>query len=160
MPDEHDAAPETPSPSPVERLIARSREMEDGYGRRLSERATQRQRSLEGYLQAGNRPRWMERIAEIDHGIARVRQRLARDHLALQEECGEDRMLFAQLWSERVARMRFDELNLLIEQHNEWFPIERRLPVDPRTGDYVRVNGRSYRRPVLGPEWVLEHFPA
>ncbi|MEY2534992.1 MAG: hypothetical protein QOF29_2902, partial [bacterium] len=26
--------------------------------------------------------------------------------------------------------------------------------------DYVPVGGRSYRRPVLGPEWVLEQFPA
>ncbi len=38
--------------------------------------------------------------------------------------------------------------------------MERQLPMDPRTRDYVRLGGRSYRRPVLGPEWVLEHFPA
>jgi hypothetical protein len=24
----------------------------------------------------------------------------------------------------------------------------------------VRFAGRSYRRPVLGPHWILEHFPA
>jgi hypothetical protein len=32
--------------------------------------------------------------------------------------------------------------------------------MDLRTRDYVKVNGRSYRRPELGPEWVLEQFPA
>jgi hypothetical protein len=32
--------------------------------------------------------------------------------------------------------------------------------MDPRTRDYVKVNGRSYRRPELGPAWVLEQFPA
>ena len=32
--------------------------------------------------------------------------------------------------------------------------------MDPRTGDYVRFAGRSYRSPVLGPHWILEHFPA
>ena len=32
--------------------------------------------------------------------------------------------------------------------------------MDIRTRDYVKVQGRSYRRPVLGPEWVLEQFPA
>ena len=53
----------------------------------------------------------------------------------------------------------FEELNALIEQHNAWYPIERDLPLNPRTGDYVRVGGRSYRRPVLGEEWVLEQFP-
>ena len=49
---------------------------------------------------------------------------------------------------------------MLIEQHNDWYPIERQLPMDPRTGDYVRFAGRSYRRPVLGAHWILEHFPA
>jgi hypothetical protein len=32
--------------------------------------------------------------------------------------------------------------------------------MDIRTRDYVLINGRSYRRPMLGPEWVLEHFPS
>ena len=58
----------------------------------------------------------------------------------------------------RVARST--HLNVLIEQHNDWYPIERQLPMDPRTGDYVRFAGRSYRRPVLGAHWILEHFPA
>jgi len=49
---------------------------------------------------------------------------------------------------------------VLIAQHNDWYPVERDLPLNPRTGDYVCVGGRSYRRPVLGAEWVLEHFPA
>ena len=53
----------------------------------------------------------------------------------------------------------FDDLNELIEQHNDWYPIERQLPMDPRTRDYVRFAGRSYRRPVLDTAWVLQHFP-
>ena len=32
--------------------------------------------------------------------------------------------------------------------------------MNPRTGDYVLIHGRSYRRPELGREWVLEQFPA
>ena len=32
--------------------------------------------------------------------------------------------------------------------------------MDLRTRDYVLINGRSYRRPLLGPQWVLEQFPA
>ena len=48
-------------------------------------------------------------------------------------------------------RCRFDELNELIRQHNEWYPIERDLPMDLRTRDYVLINGRSYRREPLPP---------
>jgi hypothetical protein len=32
--------------------------------------------------------------------------------------------------------------------------------MDLRTRDYVTINGRSYRRRELGPDWVLEQFPA
>ena len=32
--------------------------------------------------------------------------------------------------------------------------------MDPRTRDYVRIRGRSYRREEIGPDWALERFPA
>jgi hypothetical protein len=102
----------------------------------------------------------MERIGDIDAGIAAERRRLARAHRLLQEECGRDAELFAERWRSLARSWSFGELNQLIAQHNEWYPIERSLPVNPRTGEYVPVAGRSYRRPVLGPEWVLEQFPA
>jgi hypothetical protein len=37
---------------------------------------------------------------------------------------------------------------------------KRQLPIDLRTRDYVKVGGRSYRRPLLTEAWVLEQFPA
>ena len=111
-------------------------------------------------MKSGVRPRWMERLADVDQGIATEKQRLARAYRALQEVCGDDPRMFAGRWQALARSWRFDALNELIEQHNDWYPIERQLPMDPRTRDYVRVGGRSYRRPVLGPEWVLEHFPA
>ena len=149
------------SRSPVERVLERSLVDESGLGRPLSRRAATTQRTVEAYLKTGVRPRWMERVVEIDQGIAAEKRRLERAYRALQQECGRDRALFARLWRDVVRGWRFDPaLNGLIEQHNEWYPVERRLPMNPRTGDYVPVGGRSYRRPVLGPEWVLEQFPA
>ena len=67
---------------------------------------------------------------------------------------------FAAEWRERAAAWRFDAVNELIRQHNEWYPVERQLPLNPRTGEYVLVGGRSYRRRPLDAAWVLEHFPA
>ena len=129
-------------------------------GRPLSRRARQTQRSVEAYLKSGVRPRWMERLADIDQGIAAEKQRLGRAYRAVQEECEDDPRAFARRWRAIARAWRFDALNELIHQHNDWYPIERQLPMDPRTRDYIRPGGRSYRRPVLGPEWVLEHFPA
>ena len=52
-------------------------------------------------------------------------------------------------------------MNDLIARHNRWYPVEARLPMDPRRGDFALVNGRDYRRRrTLDAEWVLERFPA
>jgi hypothetical protein len=152
--------PDHDARSSVERLIERRSIDQQGVGRPLSRRARQTQRSVEAYLKSGVRPRWMERLADIDQGIAAEKQRLARAYRVLQEECAHDPRAFARRWRAVARGWPFDALNELIRQHNDWYPIERQLPMDPRTRDYVRVGGRSYRRPILGPEWVLEHFPA
>jgi len=144
----------------VERIVGRDLDEASGKGKPLSSRARQSQRSVESYLKAGVRPRWMERVGDIDAGIARERRRLAEVYRALQGECGDDAAAFAGRWRAVAHGWPFAELNALIDQHNAWYPLERDLALDPRTGEYVRVAGRSYRRPVLGPAWVLEHFPA
>jgi hypothetical protein len=101
----------------------------------------------------------MERARDIERGIRTELIRIERAYAALQEECGTDARQFARRWRARARAWRFDELNQLIREHNEWYPIEANLPMDPRTRDYVPVRGRSYRKRELGPEWVLERFP-
>jgi hypothetical protein len=155
VPEERDS-PATP----VERYLARKREQDAAHGPRIERSRLQAERSVEGYLTGSSPPRWMERIAEIDRGIARERERLAEAYRALRAACSGDPAAFAQRWRAAAEAWVFDAgLNDLIEQHNEWFPVERRLAVDPRTRDYVLINGRSYRRPVLDAAWALEQFP-
>ncbi len=146
--------------TPVERIVGQDLDEQTGKGRPLSSRASQTRRSIDAYLKSGVRPRWMERVTEIDAGIARERRRLEQAYRALQVECRGNVGLFAYRWRVLARTWPFDELNELIVQHNEWYPIERDLPLNPRTGEYVRVGGRSYSRPVLGPQWILEQFPA
>ena len=145
--------------SPVERELANR--FEDAVeGMPLSRRARQTRRSVESYLAAGVVPRYMQRLREIEDGMAMQARRLRAAHERLREECGEDRERFSRRWRAIAHRWRFDELNDLIREHNEWYPIESGLPLDPRTRDYVRMRGRSYRRAELGPQWVLDRFPA
>jgi hypothetical protein len=143
--------------STVQRLLRESMEDPRDTARPLSGRARQSARSLEAYLRAGVRPRWMERLIEIESGIARERRRLAAAHASLLSEC--EGAEFARRWRAIAAAWPFDELNDLIRTHNEWYPVERDLPMDLRTRDYVLINGHSYRRRELDAEWILEQFP-
>lgn len=62
---------------------------------------------------------------------------------------------------EQVARgWDFSALNGLIERHNQNFPAEARLPMDPKTRDFVQINGRPYQREPLDAEWILRRWPA
>ncbi len=95
---------------------------------------------------------YMARLREIDALTIEHEQRLAGAYAAV----GED----AAAWDSVVRRWDFGEVNELIERHNSWYPVESRLPMDPLTGDYALVNGRSYRRRPLDASWVLERFPS
>jgi hypothetical protein len=144
----------------VERLLADGAVDRELAGAPISRRSRQTARSLDAYLKAGGRPRWMERLSEIEGRTAMEKRRLERLHRALEEECGRGTALFAARWRAFAAQYRFDAINELIRQHNDWYPIERDLAMDPRTRDFVLIHGRSYRRTELGPEWILERFPA
>ena len=102
---------------------------------------------------------WMRRLRAIENLVAEheIRLREAWDELrALHPNDTE----FARAWQELAVAWKFDAVNELIERHNPYFPAEARLPMNPRTGDFVPVNGRPYRRNPLDARWILEHFPA
>jgi len=105
----------------------------------------------------------MERVREIDRALQRERRLLETERRALRVRFRRDAAAFAAAWrafAEARGRSReYRELNELIRAHNQWYPVERNLPVNPRTGDWITVGGRSFARPVVGAEWVLREFP-
>jgi hypothetical protein len=135
----------------AERLLRRARIDDAGVGEALSERARQRQRSIESYLRGEALPRYMQRAAEINRAVRRHTDDLRR---AYADPAKRER------WEEIASGWDFGEVNRLIGEHNEWYPVERDLPMNPRTKDYVLVNGHSYRRERLDAAWILERFPA
>ena len=117
--------------------------------------------TAEAYLVATRGPLpYMLRLREIEQGTAELESRLQEAWEALAAECEDEPARFRREWTDRVAALRFDDLNDLIERHNLWYPVESRLPMDPRRGDYALVNGRDYRIEPLDDQWVLERFPA
>jgi hypothetical protein len=149
-----------PQPSPVERRVARSLDGENRHGRPISTEELHRERSVENYLRGAVMPRWMERLRDIESGTRRHRSALARDYAWLRDQYGDDPERFAAEWRALVERRSFEDVNDLVRDHNEWYPVERQLPMDPRTGEYVLIAGRPYTREELTPAWALAQFPA
>jgi hypothetical protein len=160
-----DSSAPASEPTPAERYLRERTEDLPGIGRPLTERARLGQRSVEAYLTgANNPPRWMERVREIDQALKRERRLLEAEWRALRARHRRDPGSFARAWrafaGERGRSREYRELNELIRAHNEWYPVERNLPVNPRTGEWVTVGGRSFLRPVVGAEWILRELPA
>lgn len=115
--------------------------------------------AVEKYIRGAVMPRFMQRLRDIDAGLRRHTLRLGRHYAQLQEECAGEPEAFERRWRALAERWSFDDVNALIDQHNEYYPIERNLPVDSRTGEYLTVSGRPYTREPVGPEWILGRFP-
>jgi len=94
---------------------------------------------------------FMRRLRQIDDEIEALTIHLAQLHAERAD---------AAAWRRLADRWDFGAVNDLIERHNRYYPIEARLPMDPRTRDYVKIGGRSYRREPLDAQWILDRFPA
>jgi hypothetical protein len=127
--------------------------------RRITRRSLRSVSSVEQYLQAGVVPRFIERARQIEDGTRRHRQRLQRAYEWAREQHREDPDAFNEHWRRIAVSWRFDDVNELIDEHNRWYPAERRLPMSPRTGDYLTVGNRDWRRTPLDSAWILAQFP-
>ncbi|MGH3051207.1 MAG: hypothetical protein ACRDLK_13700 [Gaiellaceae bacterium] len=102
---------------------------------------------------------WMRRRRAIEDALDQHERQLRESWRALAAEVSDDAE-FARRWTEQARAWSFASLNELIERHNANFPAEARLPMDPKTRDFVRINGRSYQREPLDERWILARFPA
>ena len=112
-----------------------------------------------GVRALGGPTAWMRRLRAIEDALDQHERQLGEAWRALAQEL-EDPGEFATAWREFAAGWSFVSVNDLIERHNRYFPVEARLAMDPRTRDFVRLNGRSYLRESLDAGWILARFPA
>ena len=80
-------------------------------------------------------------------------------HLARLADAYEEHRRDPTAWRRIAERWDFTDVNELIARHNRWYPVESRLPMDPRTRDFVKVGGKPYRREPLDAAWIMERFP-
>ena len=106
-------------------------------------------------LAAAGPPRYSERLTQIERLTAEHGRRLDAAAARLAERHSGELLEAAR---RRLARTwDFADVNELIERHNRWYPIERRLPIDPRNGGYLTA-GAPYPLEPLGGEWAAAHL--
>src|SRR5437879_3250241 len=98
-----------------------------------------------GVRALGGPTAWMRRLRAIEDAVEQHERRLEEAWRMLAETL-EDPAEFATAWRGLAESWNFAAVNDLIERHNRNFPAEARLAMDPRTRDFVRINGRSYLR--------------
>ena len=127
---------------------------------RLPQRLRNFRPGIDTYVSALHGPlAYMQRLRTIHEEELQHEERLREAWVELAAECRGDAQRFTAVWRRTAERWSFTAVNLLIEKHNRYFPAESRLPMDPRTGDFVLVGGRPYRRDQLDARWILERFP-
>jgi len=152
--------PETPRDRAVRRVLETDLPGSPVVGRPLRRRLRNFRPDPHSYFSALGGPLpWMVRLREIDRAVAEHERRLAEAWEELRSAVGDRPEELAHRWLEVARDWRFDETNALIERHNRNYPAEARLPMDPRTGDFVLVNGKPYRREPLDERWILARFP-
>jgi hypothetical protein len=102
---------------------------------------------------------WMRRLRKIELALEQHEARLREARAELLAESNGDAGRFAREWHRLTESWDFGDVNALIDSHNRHYPAESRLPMNPRTGDFVFVNGRPYTREPIGVRWILERFP-
>ena len=143
---------ETPRDRREQRALAEDLADNPLRGKPLRRRLRNFRPAADSYIAALGGPLpWMQRLREIESLTAEHERRLARARDELGPGPG---------WREAVERWDFGDVNELIDRHNRYYPAESRLPMDPRTGDFVLINGRPYRRTPLDAAWALARFPA
>jgi hypothetical protein len=151
--------PETPRERRERELLEADLDGSPVVGQPLRQRLRNFRPDAESAIRALGGPTiWMRRLRAIEDQLAQHEQQLGAAWRSLAEEL-EEPAAFEAAWRELAGNWSFAQVNELIERHNRNFPAEARLPMDPRTRDFVRVNGRTYLREPLGEEWILARFP-
>ena len=152
--------PETPRERRERETIEADLESSPVKGQPLRQRLRNFRPDAESAIRAlGGPTMWMRRLRAIEDAVDQHERQLEEAWRTLAEEVG-DQAAFAESWLEQARRWSFAEVNELIDRHNANFPAEARLPMDPKTRDFVRINGRSYERRPLDEDWILARFPA
>ena len=142
--------PETPRDREERRIVEADLATSPVKGQPLPERPRNFRPDPDAVVRAlGGPTMWMRRLRAIEVALD--------DHIKQLDNAWHE--TDPADWPSVARGWDFSEINELIDRHNRHFPAEARLPMDPKTRDFVQINGRPYQREPLDAEWILERWP-
>jgi len=151
--------PETPQERRDREQLEADLESSPVRGRPLRQRLRNFRPDPESGVRAlGGPTAWMRRLRAIEDELDRHEAQLDEAWRELAHDA-VDVADFERRWVETARLWSFAQVNELIERHNRNFPAEARVPMDPRTRDFVQINGRPYQRTPLDADWILARWP-
>ncbi len=142
--------PETPRDREERRMLEADLATSPVKGAPLRQRLRNFRPDADAAIRAlGGPPHWMRRLRAIEDELEwhEVNSRSAWRTLAAESRDADE---FARRWRETARRWSFRaDQQARSTSTTANFPAEARLPMDPRTRDFVRINGRPYQRELL-----------
>ena len=143
--------PETPRDREERRIVEADLATSPVKGQPLPERPRNFRPDPDSIVRAlGGPTMWMRRLRAIEVAFD--------DHVKQLDAAWRETE--PTKWPTVARGWDFSEINELIDRHNRHFPAEARLPMDPKTRDFVQINGRPYQREPLDADWILRRWPA
>jgi hypothetical protein len=152
--------PETPRDREERRILEEELATSPVRGQPLEQRLRNFRPDADAAIRALGGPTiWMRRLRAIEEELDLHERQLVEAWHELAAST-RDEVEFDRAWRDTARRWSFAQVNELIASHNRNFPAEARLAMDPRTRDFVKINGRPYQRDPLDEQWILARFPA
>ena len=105
-------------------------------------------------------PAWVLRLKQIHDGREQLKASLNAAWAELARRWRGRPEQFDTRWRDHLARVNLAPLNALIKKHNDYYPIEARLPIIYPTGQYHIPFGIEYPQQAVTVERLLDDYPA
>jgi len=152
---------DSPRETELAERLEEDREANLYTGRPLAPHASPFTLEMKDYLRAAaGPPAWSLRLSRIHRLQTELHDRLAADYAEHQRRYGGRPREFAERWREHLDALDLAPLNLLIEKHNAYYPIEANLRTHWPSGRYLLPRGIEYPQPPVSVETLLQRYPA
>lgn len=130
-------------------------------GRPLTAHASPFALEVKDYLRAAaGAPAWSQRLARIHQLQTELHEGLRSAYAEHRRRFGARPRDFAQRWRTHLAALDLAPLNLLIEKHNAYYPIEANLRTHWPSGRYLLPRGIEYPQARVTLAALLERYPS